>query len=143
MIQANDLMNGNYLLYYDEDENQNIPVKIVNIDDSGWVFYEFPDGTIQEGWCKDLYTIPITVEILKQNGFEIQEQGGGRMDVWTGCGPDAEGDIEIEFDNGVPKHLKIDATYKGEYYTSNNIHFVHQLQNIFHNCGIDKKIIIF
>ena len=84
--------------------------------------------------------IPLTPEILIRNGFECQDQGGGRIDIWTGFGPDCEGDIEIEFNNSTPKHLKINGAFKGEYYVSSNILYIHQLQHALRLCGIEKEI---
>ena len=86
-----------------------------------------------------LEPIPLTTEILEKNGFEVQDQGGGRKDVWTGFGVDCEGDIEVNFQYNVPVHLKIDGGFKGEYYTSANIKYVHQLQHAFILCGIEKE----
>jgi len=84
--------------------------------------------------------IPLTAEILKRSGFEVQDQGGGRKDVWAGFGIDCEGDIEIEFQDNIPVHLKIDGGFRGEYYTSANIKYVHQLQHALRLCGIEKEI---
>ena len=84
--------------------------------------------------------IALTADILEKNGFEVQVQGGGREDIWIGFGSDLEGDIEFEFNNGAPTHLKIDGAFKGEYYTSNNIKYVHELQHALRLCGIDKEI---
>lgn len=84
--------------------------------------------------------IPLTPEILEKNGFEVQDQGGGRKDLWTGFGIDCEGDIEIEFQDNIPIHLKIDGAFKGEYYTSSNITYTHQLQHALRLCGIGKEI---
>lgn len=86
--------------------------------------------------------IPLTLEILEKNGFEVQDQGGGRKDVWTGFGIDCEGDIEVEFQHNIPTHLKIDGVFKGEYYTSTNIKYVHLLQHALKLCGINREIII-
>ena len=86
--------------------------------------------------------VKITPEILEKNGFEVQDQGGGRRDVWIGFGVDCEGDIEVEFKYNVPVYLKIDGGFKGEYYTSANIKYIHQLQHALRLCGIEKEIIM-
>jgi len=139
-MKANELMIGDWVLV-----NGN-PMQIQAIDDI--------DGEIMAGdelYCliedrvhseDKVEPIPLTVEILEKNVFEVQDQGGGRKDVWRGFGPDCEGDIEIEFNNGVPTHLKIDGAFKGEYYTSTNIKSVHKLQHALKLCGIDKEIVL-
>lgn len=123
-----------------------IPCKVTDINHYGDVICEplksFPDELDwQDGddysWIE---AIPLTSEILEKNGFEVQDQGGGRKDVWTGFGIDCEGDIEVEFQNNIPVHLKIDGVFKGEYYTSTNIKYIHQLQHILRLCGIEKTI---
>lgn len=87
-----------------------------------------------------LRPIPLTTEILEKNGFEVQEQGDGKKDVWTGFGIDCEGDIEVEFQYNTPAHLKIDGVFKGEYYVSRNIKYVHELQHALRLCGTEKEI---
>lgn len=103
------------------------------------MFRSNPNATTED---YNIFPIPLTPEILKKNGFEVQDQGGGRKDVWTGFGIDCEGDIEVEFQNNIPVHLKIDGGFKGEYYTSANIKYVHQLQHAMRLCGIEKEIIL-
>lgn len=127
MISAKDLMIGDWVKLSKGNWSENRQVELTDI-----------EMIVESVYLAE--PIPLTAKILEKNGFGIQEQGGNRIDVWTGCGPDAEGDIEIEFDNGVPRHLKIDAAYKGEYYTSNNIHFIHELQHALRLCGIEKEI---
>ena len=87
----------------------------------------------------NIFPVPLTKEILVKNGFEIQDQGGGRFDVWTGYGEDNEDDIEFEFmDDSI--YVKIDAPVHGYYYTSWKIKYVHQLQHILRECGCEKEI---
>ena len=90
--------------------------------------------------CEFIKPIPLTQEILEKNGFEVQDQGGGRKDVWTGFDIDCEEDIEIEFQYNVPVYLKIDGGYKGEYYTSSDIKYIHELQHAMRLCNIKKEI---
>ena len=127
-MKANELMIGDWLLYYDADENQNIPVKIVSIDDDGWVFYEYPDATRQEGWCKDLNPVPLTPEILEKNGFTrfgtdyiLKERHFGLENPSTPSN---------YFDNYWLR-VSIEAVH---------IEFVHQLQHALRLCGIEKEI---
>lgn len=131
-MEAKDLMNGFIV---------NTPKgigKVVRIFESG-ASVEIADEQLSFIY-KYLSFVPLTRERLEKIGFEVQDQGGGREDIWMGFGPDCEGDIEFEFNNGVPTHLKIDGAFKGEYYTSNNIKYFHQLQLALTLCGIDKEI---
>ena len=141
MIDAKDIRIGDYLYYYDEDERKNLLVKITCIDDTGWGFFEFilpPDERINmEGWCKNLDPIPLTIDVLIHSDFEFQEQGGDRMDLWTGFGEDNQHDIEIQFDGDKPFHLKIDGPV---YLVTTHIEYVHQLQHFLRDCKTGKEI---
>ena len=103
------------------------------------MFRRTPDATTED---YNFFPVPLTTEILEKNGFEVQDQGGGRKYLWTGFGIDCEGDIEVEFQDNIPIHLKIDGAFKGEYYTSSNITYIHQLQHALRLCGIEKEIVI-
>ena len=72
--------------------------------------------------------------------FQIQDQGGGWYDVWTGYGEDNEDDIEIEFRDDGRIHVTIDAPGKGYYFTTWNIHYVHQLQHILRECSFEREL---
>ena len=148
-MKANDLMVGDwvYLLKNKSDIHgfevvDACPRRVTGIHTDG------DEPYVQTDDCDVFYDmsayqpIPLTKETLVANGFDIQEQGGNRYDVWTGFGPDCEGDIEIEFQGSTPIHLKIDGAYKGEYYTSSNIRYVHELQHALRLCGIDKEIVL-
>lgn len=100
---------------------------------------EFPESNLSFRPCY-ARPIPLTKEILEKNGFEVQDQGGGRSDVWIGFGIDCEGDIEVEFQHNIPTHLKIDGVFKGEYYISTNIKYVHELQHALRLCGVEKEV---
>ncbi len=134
-MKANELQIGDYVNYRGQI------IKVTSLYDKG--------GSNEVGWsdkesvwvnASNIEFIPLTAYILEKNGFEVQDQGGGIKDVWTGFGIDCEGDIEVEFQNNIPVHLKIDGGFKGEYYTSANIKYVHQLQHAMRLCGIDKEI---
>lgn len=148
-FKSTDLMVGDWLYAIDEDGRKqpcranDLKYDFTNnradfsVDFSGTDFEpEWPDIMF------DTAPIPLTKKILQKNGFEVMDQGGGRCDAWTGFGPDCEGDIEVTFQNGRPVHLKIDGTFKGEYYTSNNVKYVHQLQDALRRCGTGKEILL-
>ena len=134
-MKANELQIGDYVNYRGQIK------KVTSLYDKG--------GSNEVGWSKkesvwvnadNVEPIPLTPENLEKNGFGVLDQGDGRKDVWTGFGVDCEGDIEVEFRDNIPIHLKIDGGFKGEYYTSANIKYVHQLQHAFRLCGIEKTI---
>ena len=132
-MKANELMIGDWLLSYDDDELENIPVKVVSIDVDGWVFYEYPDKFIEEGWCKNLYPVPLTNEILEQNGWKWNEYHTmmtlvvGSIHIGWGFYKDClsisdhsdDGDCQI---------------------TSLKCEYVHQLQHVLKICEIEKEI---
>lgn len=132
-----------------------------------WEYVSYPDVVVNNGYKKvdaiygdesvdlidedtlyehvpmdEIKVVELTTEILEKNGFEVQDQGGGRKDVWIGFGIDCEGDIEVEFQHNIPTHLKIDGVFKGEYYISTNIKYVHELQHALRLCGVEKEIIL-
>ena len=148
-MKANELMIGDWVFLKNGKVLQTCQVTVIgnatqNRNDIGKYVCldmsdEFPTCIFE---IDEISPIPITPEILEKNGFEVQDQGGGRKDVWTGFGIDYEGDIEVEFQYNVPVYLKIDGGFKGEYYTSANIKYIHQLQHALRLCGIEKEIIL-
>lgn len=88
----------------------------------------------------NIFPVPLTKEILLKNYFEIQDQGGGWYDVWTGYGEDNEDDIEVEFRDDGRIYVTIDAPGKGYYFTTKNIQYVHQLQHILRECGFEREL---
>lgn len=81
--------------------------------------------------------IHLAPDMLLTNGFELQELGGGRVDIWTGFGEDNCHDIEVEFDGDKPIHLKIDGPV---YLVTPNIKYLHQLQHFLRDCETGKEI---
>lgn len=138
-MKANELMIGDWLHYYDEDESQNIPVKIVSIDDDEWCFFEFPDGMRQEGWCKNLYPIPLTPEILEKNGFvKIQATV---ISTWN-CSVDGMYSMSIDINRetgNISGHFHSDVNRARLFCPVNH---VHELQNSTRLCGIEKEIVL-
>ncbi len=137
-MKANELMIGDWVRVERDYE------PIVQVADifSDAIFTKQAEYESEEVPMYKVFPIPLTVEILEKNGFEVQDQGGGRRDVWIGFGIDCEGDIEVEFQHNTPTHLKIDGVFKGEYYTSTNIKYVHLLQHALRLCGFEKEIIL-
>lgn len=151
-MKANELQIGDWVCYCKANnwltkvEAVNNPGQTYISDVYGIKCYRVKDDPLYEKAPIDffnvdiLHPIPLTVEILEQNGFEVQEQGGGRQDVWNGFGKDNENDIEVEFNGGAPVHVKIDGC--GFHFTSGKIHYVHELQHALRLCDIEKEIIL-
>lgn len=91
-------------------------------------------------WCEYLEPIPLTPDMLLDNGFELQDLGGERISVWTGFGEDScDEDIEVEFEGIKPIWLKIDGPF---YLTTPNIEYLHQLQHFLRDCETGKEIVL-
>ena len=133
-MEAKDLMIGDYVYNHRYWE---CPIVEIHKNSAIVIARHYEE---EEFLLSDLRPIPLTTEILEKNGFEVQDQGGGRKDLWTGFGIAREGDIEVEFQDNIPIHLKIDGAFNGEYYTSSNITYIHQLQHALRLCGITKEI---
>lgn len=137
-MKANELMIGDWVFCTYPSINK--PVKVAEIktvvdsklkivicdDDVRLVFYE-----------TYIDPIPLAPDMLLTNGFELQEMGGGRVDIWTGFGEDNCHDIEVEFDGDKPIHLKIDGPV---YLATPNIKYLHQLQHFLRDCETGKEI---
>ena len=132
-------MIGDIVAYADGEQHTITDVRKID-GQCGVVCLKQKNGHTFNAVIELLRPVPLSKEFLVKNNFEIQDQGGERADVWTGFSHDCEGDIEIEFQNDEPTRLKIDGVFKGEYYRSINIKFVHQFQHALRNCGINKTI---
>lgn len=145
-INVTDVMLGDWVLH--ERKNNKLEavsahcLKVANITKDSLCLRNGDYWRVQKVGLGVIKPIPLTAEILEKNGFEVQDQGGGRKDVWIGFGVDCEGDIEVEFQHNIPTHLKIDGVFKGEYYISTNIKYVHELQHALRLCGVEKEIIL-
>ena len=133
-------MVGDIVEYLDGD--QPIPVVVVKIDGpSDVVCLKQKNGHKFNTTIEYLRPIPLTPEILESIGFERYEQGGDCIVMWYGYGEDGKDDISIEFNvySGQPTtKTKFDVV--GSYFVSDEIEFIHQLQNAFALCKINKQI---
>ena len=87
--------------------------------------------------ASELTAVPLSPEILEANCFERFEQGGDRVDMWRGFGKDNEDDLEISFRKDLIR-VKIDAN--GIYLETCIITYVHELQHILREYGIEDEI---
>lgn len=85
-----------------------------------------------------LEPVPLSVEIMQKNGFEVYGDDGTRY-CWAGYGEDKQFDIEVSFDeeNDI---IKTEIDIAGWYLVTEEIRNVHQLQNIFWDFNIDIEI---
>ena len=139
-MDIKELMVGDIVEYLDGD--QPIPVVVVKIDGpSDVVCLKQKNGHKFNTTIEYLRPIPLTPEILESIGFERYEQGGDCIVMWYGYGEDGKDDISIEFNvySGQPTtKTKFDVV--GSYFVSDEIEFIHQLQNAFALCKINKQI---
>lgn len=109
-----------------------------------WVIYEYCNARISaihkdyvlletesDGWkvsYEEIEPIPITAEILVENGFikdycyyNSYQENGAYLQYY-------------------PHEWRLDRWYKDDILFRCNCHYVHQLQQAFNLCGIDKDI---
>lgn len=118
--------------------------------------YDAGDGDRSNGYCRvtklekhELWTdaleetsydkiayIPLSPEILSLAGFENYTTGNV-VTCWRAYGPEGGGDIQIEFCDG-EVGIKIDTAEA--YLTTQEIEYVHQLQNLFEDLNIEIEI---
>ena len=108
-MKANELMIGDWVY------NKNIgePMQVYPMMFSQ-MFRSNPNAVTEDF---NIFPVPLTKEFLIGNGFEVQDQGGGWFDVWTGYGKDNADDIEVEFREDGSIYVKIDASFQGYYFT--------------------------
>jgi len=120
-----ELMIGDLVLYKDE------PIMVWEIDEYYDRINTEPDGynSIRCIEISDIKPIPLTPEILQQNGFELQRDKSelGTLDTyWLGSELGA---------------FRIHRLNNGDYqFGLVKIKFVHQLQQALRLCGINKDI---
>lgn len=124
-MEIRDLMIGDWVLYKDE------PITVFEIDEYYDRINTEPDGynAIRCIEGSDIKSIPLTPEILEQNGFRKEsyiEVVGGLDTYYLG--------EEIG-------SFRIHRLQKGYYqFGLAKINFVHQLQHALRLCGIEKEI---
>lgn len=136
-MKANELMVGDYLTFHDVQNDSTCPklrVIVINEED----VYVSNDGDPVADLCdpKDLAGIPITPEILENNGFTYVGKKVWQWEekpfwVWW---EEENHHLGIEID---------DSSYDEEKSKTIMIivqNFVHELQHALRLCGIDKEI---
>lgn len=90
-----------------------------------------PDGVTGGVWLDYLEPIPLTAEILAQNGFSKSRLMGEQRHFTYYLGPSLS--MLAIYDADFSVHIGDGARY---------VKNVHQFQHILKDCGIDKEIII-
>jgi hypothetical protein len=135
-MKINEIRHGSWVLCND------IPRKVKKVNNDGThdsqVELYYKPNFLTNAEC--LNPIPLSTEIMEKNGFEVYgDEDGQTKYAWTGYGEDNEDDIEIEFDLANERiQTKIDI--KGWYIVTSEIRNVHELQNLFWDCGIEIEI---
>lgn len=130
-MKPEQLMIGDYILF-----SKDI-YKIEEISKKGWAHLIYNDGSkcrvalSSDYILGELTPVPLTAEILKKNGFELQRDKSelGTLDTyWLGSELGA---------------FRIHKLNNGDYqFGLAKIRNVHELQHALRLCGIDKEIII-
>ena len=131
-MKSNELMIGDWVY----NKNIDKPIQVYPTMFSQ-LFRENPTAATEN---YNIFPIPLTKEDLVKNSFEVQDQGGGRFDVWTGFGKDNQYDVEVTFYEDDDIYVKIDGP--GAYFTSWHVKYFHQLQHLLCECGYERKLVL-
>ena len=135
-MKIEELMVGNIFGYIDEDKL--VPVVVMKIDgQSDIVCLRQSDGHMFNTMIDFLLPIPLTSEILENNGFRIVYEN----EFYVSCFQDIQGfHTEVKVDKcGIFQKLSMRDGF-GNGVTIIECKYVHQLQQSFILCKIDKKI---
>jgi len=128
MIKAKELMLDDWVLAYG---------KKTQVVWTGNVKKLAVQGFPSEFFEDEILPIPITPEILEQNGFELKPDGW----LWSNEGLEDQNYIFIQFrkvGEGV-RNCEINFIHR-EQFTFKQMYFVHELQHALRLCGINKNI---
>lgn len=126
-MKANELMVGDWV--YDPEP-----------DADGYI-YKFiiePEDFTNKTFLDSISPIPITLEILKKNGFEEIYYDGYHYGLFSYKNNEEKCDIELDPENGC-----FECYFDDDINSLNiKIKYVHELQHILRMCGIDKEIVL-
>lgn len=130
-MEIRGLMIGDWVLYKDE------PITVFEIDEYYDRINTEPDGynAIRCIEASEIKPIPLTPEILEQNGF-IGDKNVCKTKV---CDDSKDELWQCEY-AWYLKNLRIKNRTNGSVARLYNIMFVHELQHALRLCGIDKEI---
>ena len=137
MIDKHEIMLGDWFLYASR------PFQVDAISSGG-----FSVHSDREGWisCADIQPIPLTPEILSQNGFSWD--GSGRREMMLATPYNEKGLRFLVYVGLMHKDMSVHAAYpnNADWRKVNKCSlevcgcYVHELQHAIRFCGIDKKI---
>lgn len=139
-MEAKDLMIGCWVLYsYQENEKQ--PGRITYISENGSVGIAFDNGMEVATNLRYCEPIPLTTEILENNGFLIKHPESEKRTYLK----DRAGQIVVRKNRGLLFFNISGNPWKFGWFHpafSGHIRFVHELQHALRLCGIEKEIVI-
>ena len=133
MLQAKDLMIGDWVTFKDCANDEIVPVRLFGIHNDEECCALVPGHLTDDGYgldlleIKNLAGIPLTPEILEKNGFYLN-------------GSNEDGEMSVNIDYGkwcYENEDGFDVVGDGA-----DIKYVHQLQHALRLCGIEKEITI-
>ena len=148
-MKVQDLQIGDWIYINPwDDEEPHYPDRVVGINYSSYQGKDYCDWVNCHAWdelgIEEIRPIPITVEILEANGFKNdfyeEETVADYVNVqYPGyslrCKSEEWDDALVTWCNG---HIDVVTDFHGE--VRGKISFVHQLQQAFRFCVIDKEI---
>ena len=142
-MKANELMIGDYVTFAD-CQNDKYPsiVKIWQINEAGEAFVSIDGDDLEEIAIDDeVVGIPITPEILEENGFEKQSRYQWKYRD-NSCTIEISIAPKIEIEGEVLGPSPINVIIEGALFELNKTDdwYVHELQHALRLCGIDKEI---
>ena len=145
-LSCKDLMVGDWVQgnpcgqHCDRNNNTYYKIAVLDIGNHCWGYTVC--GAIVELKYDNIFSIPLTPEILEKNGFIKQDFEGWLYFKQKDDNENKESLYSIMWRNDyyLP-HLKI-ASFTSEYggYSRLNIQYVHELQHALRLCGIEKEI---
>lgn len=131
MIKPQDLCIGNFV--YDGDRTQ-FPMYVIGLDiNDVYLNFESNEGDVRESSYEDLCGIPLTEELMNNNGFHYngvwwhKHEAGYAFDVSVGLAY-----VQIEKWSDGRIHSRC---------TCHGVRFVHELQNIF-RCVVHRDFLL-
>lgn len=126
----------NDIVQFDEEQ-----VKVMSFENCGYcnsrIFIEHKDGSIYPTYHDNIKPIPLTKEILMNNGFRIIFEG----ELHTTYFQDIESfHVEIKID--CINYIKLSMSNGLGYRVIIECKYVHLLQHAFRLCGITKEIVL-
>lgn len=115
-------------------------------EDTAMLLFPTREDDWEEIDIKDLEPIPLTPEILEKNGFVCTQKADEIEEAYE-CWSFHDGLLSILFE---PDVVMLEVHNGGEnsavrtinYYTDNDVLYVHELQNAMRLCRIEKEIIL-